>query len=102
MLIDQLLASATSTTLDPDEFDTRYADLTARYETALATRDKLEAEIADRKARHGQGKAALDYLGLQRPLEYSDEAWALLVDHVNVRVDGELTVIFKDAAQPSS
>ncbi|SQH28481.1 Uncharacterised protein [Arcanobacterium haemolyticum] len=51
VLIDQLLASATNTRLDPDEFDNEYANLTARYEKAPATRGRLNAEITDKQAR---------------------------------------------------
>lgn len=95
MLIDQLLASATNTRLDSDEFDNEYANLTARYEEATATRERLNAEITDKQARLAQARATADYLDARPPLEYSDDAWPLLVDHVRIETDGEITVIFK-------
>ncbi|CRH69161.1 Uncharacterised protein [Chlamydia trachomatis] len=95
VLIDQLLASATNTRLDSDEFDNEYANLTARYEEATATRERLNAEITDKQARLAQARATADYLDARPPLEYSDDAWPLLVDHVRIETDGEITVIFK-------
>ena len=38
----------------------------------------------------------LEYLEMQPPLEYSDDAWAILVDQATVRRDDTITVTFKD------
>lgn len=95
VLIDQLLASATNTRLDPDEFDNKYANLTARYEKATATRERLDSEITDKQASLAQARATADYLDARPPLEYTDDAWALLVDHVRIETDGQINVVFK-------
>ena len=46
--------------------------------------------------RRTQAIEVRDYLATQPPLEYSDQAWNTLVDHVEVVSDGLITIHFKD------
>lgn len=51
---------------------------------------------SDRLAtRRAQAKATRDYLATQPPLEYSDQAWNILVDHATVLNDGSIDVHLK-------
>ena len=84
------------------EFDTcpltstTYADLQARHDQARASLDRVTATITDRKDRLAQAQAIHEYLATQPPLEYSDDAWNLLVDHATVNRDAATIVVFKD------
>ena len=88
--------TAAQTAIDPDEYDQKYADLETRYNLASTKHADLDAQIADRQARLEQARTICDFLDSNPPLEYSDDAWSLLVDHVNVASDGTMTISFKD------
>lgn len=96
VLIDQLVLTAAQTAIDPDEYDQKYADLETRYNQASTKNADLDAQITDRQARLEQARTICDFLDSNPPLEYSDDAWSLLVDHVNVASDGTMTISFKD------
>lgn len=75
--------------LEETVFDTR--PLEAERDKAL----QEAGEITDKQARLVQAHATADYLDARPPLEYSDVAWALLVDHVRIETDGQINVVFK-------
>lgn len=88
--------TAAQTAIDPDEYDQKYADLETRYNQASTKHADLDAQITDRQARLEQARTICDFLDSNPPLEYSDDAWSLLVYHVNVASDGTMTISFKD------
>ena len=98
VLIDQMVLTAAQTAIDPDEYDQKYADLETRYNQASTKHADLDAQITDRQARLEQARAICDFLESQPPLEYSDDTWALLVDHAVVDTEGTVSVRFKDEA----
>ncbi|MGV9182671.1 hypothetical protein [Arcanobacterium canis] len=93
-----MVLTAAQTTIDPDEYDQKYAELEARYNRALAKQEGLDQAITDRKARLEQARAICNFLDTNPPLEYSDDAWALLVEHAVVDTEGAVSVRFKDEA----
>lgn len=96
MLIDRLIETAASCALNMDDFDTDYANLEDRYEHARIKLDDVTATIADRRDRLNQAKAIQSYLATRPALEYSHDAWNLLVDQAIVDNDGTINVRFKD------
>ena len=75
--------------LEETVFDTRPLE---------AERDKVtqeSGEITDKQTRLAQVRATADYLDARPPLEYSDDAWALLVGHVTIETYGQINVVFK-------
>lgn len=98
VLLNQLVLTAAKTAIDPDEYDTRYAELETRYNKVFAKQEALDQAITDRQTRLAQARAVIDFLDTNPPLEYSDDAWSLLVDRAEVAADGTLTIYFKDQA----
>lgn len=100
VLIEQLIETAATRTLNIDDFDATYADLQTRHDHARTKLDHVNATITDRRYRLSQAKAIQEYLATQPPLEYSDDAWNLLVDHATIDSDGTITICFADQEQP--
>lgn len=96
--LNQLVLTAAQTAVDPDEYDQKCAELEARYNRTSTKRADLDAQITDRQARLAQARAICDFLGSNPRLEYSDDTWALLVDHVDIYADGTISIAFKDQA----
>lgn len=94
--INDLINRAATTVMDMDEYDSKYRDLEQSLQTAVKKLESTEAKIKDRRDRLTQARAVLDYLETQPPLQYSDDAWIVLVDHATVAHDGTITVVFKD------
>ncbi|MGQ4507348.1 hypothetical protein ACUH89_06175 [Dermabacteraceae bacterium P13264] len=91
-----MVLTAAQTAVDPDEYDHKYAELEARYNQASTKHADLDTQITDRHARLEQARAISDFLESQSPLEYSNDTWALLVDHAEVDTEGTVSVRFKD------
>lgn len=52
--------------------------------------------------RHRVGKTRLikEYITDKLPLEYSDDAWTLLIDHATIDSDETITICFVDHLWP--
>lgn len=83
-----------------DDVDATYADLQVRHDHARVSLNHVNAKITDRKDRLSQARAVQEYLATQPPVEYSDDAWNLLVDHAIIDSDGAITICFADQIQP--
>ncbi|MDY3126649.1 MAG: hypothetical protein SOW59_00750 [Corynebacterium sp.] len=99
MLIDQLIETAATRTLNMDDFDATYANLQARHDHARAILGHVTTKIADRKDRLSQVRANQEYLDTQPVLDYTDDAWNLLVDQAIVDKDGIITIQFNDSTR---
>lgn len=82
--------------LEATVFDT--SELEARYNQASTKHADLDAQITDRQVRLEQARAICDFLDSNPPLEYSDDAWSIFVDHAVVGAEGTVSVRFKDVA----
>lgn len=94
-LINQLVTTAASSSHDPDEFDRRYRQLEERHRQLERDHKKVSAEINDRQHRRAQAIDVRNFLATQPPLEYSDEAWNIIVDHAIVATDGTISIHLK-------
>ncbi|QJC21946.1 recombinase family protein [Arcanobacterium buesumense] len=99
ILINQLLNTAATNMMDADNYDTQYATLERRREKAITKYTNVIDEIAHRQSRLAQARAVHDYFASQSPLEYSDDAWNLLVNHAVVDEHGSIHVVFNKAQE---
>lgn len=95
-LMNQLIAENATAANDPDEYDRRYQQLEQRYQQEEQEHHTMSDQIADLSARRAQAAAARDYLATQPPLEYSDEAWNLLVQKASVNSACDVEVRLND------
>ncbi|MDT3768150.1 recombinase family protein [Gleimia hominis] len=95
-LMNQLITTAATTRLDPDEYDHRYAKLTARHAHLTEQHDHISKQITDRAQRLAQARQAVSYLATQQPLTYSDQIWMTLINHATIHTDGHIEIRFKD------
>lgn len=95
-LMNQLITTAAATAHDPDDYDRRYHELENRHHQLEAEHQHISCQIDDLRHRRAQAIKVRDYLATQPPLEYSDDAWNLLVDHATVDEDGAIGVVFTD------
>lgn len=94
-LMNQLITTAAATAHDPDDYDRRYHQLEKRYQQLEVEHQQLTEKITDLHGRSAQTTKVRDLLETQRPLEYSDQAWNILVDYAKVTADGVIEVQFK-------
>lgn len=94
-LFNQLVTTAASSSHDPNEFDRRYRQLEERHRQLEGEHKKVSAEISNRQHRRVQAIDVRDFLATQPPLEYSDEAWNIIVDHAVVTTDGTISIHLK-------
>lgn len=93
-LINQLITENATTVHDPDEYDQRYHQLEQRYQQQEKEHQTITNKIADLITRQAQAKEVRDYLATQPPLEYSDQAWNILMSHAVVHNDRTIMIHF--------
>lgn len=93
-LINQLITENATAVHDPDEYDQRYHQLEQRYQRQEKEHQTIRNRIADLITRQAQAKAIHHYLATQPPLEYSDQAWNVLVNHAVVHNDRTIMIHF--------
>ncbi|KGF01229.1 hypothetical protein [Actinomyces sp. S4-C9] len=77
----------------PDEYDHRYQQLEQRYQQQEQEHQKVSDQIACLTTRRAKAAAVRDYLATQPPLEYSDEAWNILMQYSCVTKEGLIQVV---------
>ncbi|WP_426716926.1 hypothetical protein ACEN19_04665 [Corynebacterium auriscanis] len=77
-----------------DEYDRRYQELEDRHRRLEAEHQDISDQIDDRR-RRAQAIQVRDYLATQPPLEYSDQAWNILIAYANVTADDEIDLHVK-------
>ncbi|WP_216378140.1 hypothetical protein [Arcanobacterium phocae] len=85
--------------MDAGDYDAQYDMLETRRKKATKEYARTVDEITNRQNRLAQAKAIHDYHATQPPLEYSDDAWNLLVNHAVVDEHGSIHIVFKDQEQ---
>ena len=85
-------------TLDQNEYERRYADLTERYNTIKADYDKISEQIESKKAQRELFKDFIWALEKQGALveEFDEELWSSLVQEVVVKSKDDILFIFKN------
>ena len=85
-------------TLDQNEYERRYADLTERYNTIKAEYDKISEQIERKKAQRELFKGFIRALEKQGALleEFDEGLWSSLVQAVVVKAKDDIRFIFKN------
>ena len=85
-------------TLDQNEYERRYADLTERYNTIKADYDKISEQIESKKAQRELFKDFIWALEKQGALveEFDEGLWSSLVQEVVVKSKDDILFIFKN------
>ena len=85
-------------TLDQNEYERRYADLTERYNTIKADYDKISEQIESKKAQRELFKDFIRALEKQGTLvqEFYEGLWSSLVQEVVVNDKDDIRFIFKN------
>lgn len=94
-LMNQLITENATAAHDPDEYDRSYQQLEQRYQQQEQEHQKVSDQVADLATRRAQAVAARDFLATQPPLEYSDQAWNVLVYFMVVVDRSKQDVYFK-------
>ncbi len=95
-LMNQLVTENATAAHDPDEYDRRYQELEKRYQDQEQEHHTISEQITDLTKRRAQAAAAHDYFTTQPPLEYSDQAWNVLVRLLLVNSEGHVELHFVD------
>ena len=84
--------------LDQDEYEKRYAELTARYEKAKARYDDIAEQIESKKAKRELFKGFIRTLEKQDGLieEFDAGVWSSLVQEVVINTKDDIRFIFKN------
>ena len=92
------LAENSRVALDQDEYEKRYAELTARYEKAKAKYDDIAEQIESKKARRELFKGFIRTLEKQDGLicEFDAGIWSSLVQEVVVKAKDDIRFKFKN------
>ena len=99
-LIQKCIYENAHVALDQTEYQKRYDSLTARFDTAKARLEEIEAVIADKKSRRAAIDAFLDTLAQADPMEKFDPAlWCGLIDYVTVYARDDVRFAFKDGQE---
>ena len=91
------IAENSRVALDQDEYEKRYAELTARYEKAKAKYDDIAEQIESKKAKRVLFKGFIRTLEKQDGLtcEFDAGIWSSLVQEVIVKAKDDIRFIFK-------
>ena len=83
-------------TLDQNEYERRYADLTERYNTIKAEYDKISEQIESKKAQRELFKGFIRALEKQGALleEFDEGLWSSLEQAVVVKAKDDIRFIF--------
>lgn len=99
-LIEKCIYENAHVALDQMEYQKRYDSLTARFDTAKARLEEIEAALADKKSRRAAIEAFLDTLTKADLMERFDPAlWCGLVDHVTVYSKDDVFFTFKNGQE---
>ena len=92
------IAENSRVALDQDEYEKRYAELTARYEKSKAKYDDIAEQIESKKAKRELFKGFIRTLEKQDGLtcEFDAGIWSSLVQEVVVKVKDDIRFIFKN------
>lgn len=92
------IAENSRVALDQDEYEKRYAELTARYEKAKAKYDDIAEQIESKKAKRELFKGFIRTLEKQDGLtcEFDAGIWSSLVQEVVVKAKDDIRFIFKN------
>ena len=102
-LIQKCIYENAHVALDQTEYQKRYDSLTARFDTAKARLEEIEAVIADKKSRRAEIEAFLDALAQADLMEKFDAAlWCGLVDFVTVYDRDDVRFTFKNGQEIKS
>lgn len=85
-------------TLDQNEYERRYADLTERYNTIKADYDKISEQIESKKAQRELFKGFIRALEKQGILieKFDEGLWRSLMQEVVVKAKSDIRFIFKN------
>lgn len=92
----QLIDNNATTAHNPDEYDRKYAHLEDRHHQLALEHTRISQQIENLRQRRAQAATARDYLASQPPLEYSDHAWNILIDHATINTDGRIDLHIKN------
>ena len=103
-LIQKCIEENARTALDQTEYETRYAALVDRYNTAKKQFDDVEGDIAGKKSRRGMMEKFLADLAAQTEVltEFDESIWVALVDYATVGKDGIIAFTFKNGVEITS
>lgn len=92
------IAENSRVALDQDEYEKRYAELTARYEKSKAKYDDIAEQIESKKAKRELFKGFIRTLEKQDGLtcEFDARIWSSLVQEVVVKAKDDIRFIFKN------
>lgn len=92
------IAENSRVALDQDEYEKRYAELTARYEKSKAKYDDIAEQIESKKAKRELFKGFIRTLEKQDGLtcEFDAGVWSSLVQEVVVKAKDDIRFIFKN------
>lgn len=92
------IAENSRVALDQDEYEKRYAELTARYERSKAKYDDIAEQIESKKAKRELFKGFIRTLEKQDGLtcEFDAGIWSSLVQEVVVKAKDDIRFIFKN------
>ena len=95
------IAENSRVALDQDEYEKRYAELTARYEKSKAKYDDIAEQIESKKAKRELFKGFIRTLEKQDGLtcEFDAGIWSSLVDHVTVTDKDNIVFSFKNGLE---
>ena len=103
-MIQKCIEENARTALDQSEYETRYAALAERYNTAKKQLDDVESQIAGKKSRRGIMEKFLNDLAAQTELltEFDESGWVAFVDYATVGKDGTIAFTFKNGVEIAS
>lgn len=92
------IAENSRVALDQDEYEKRYAELTARYEKSKAKYDDIAEQIESKKAKRELFKGFIRTLEKQDGITYEFDAgiWSSLVQEVIVKAKDDIVFKFKN------
>lgn len=98
---ENIVAENAHVAIDQEVYNERYNSLVGQYEAEKKTYDRLETEIADRKARHQQLQQFTDTVrdAAQIQTEFDTGLWSALVDFITVESKDDVTVTFRDGTE---
>ena len=98
---ESIVAENAHVAIDQEIYNKRYNSLVEQYEAEKKTYDRLETEIADRKARHQQLESFITTIKeiAQIQTEFDTGLWSALVDFITVKSKDDVTVTFRDGME---
>ena len=101
VLIERLIAENSSRAMNQDEYRERYGKYEKQFETAQKHYAELQRQKRSRLAEVEEIKRFAELLRLKEgiPLDFDENLWNAIVDHVTVSADGTLTFVFKNGKE---